>query len=355
MSVPKIPLAASQRRRLFLERILPGITFLLGVVGATLLWQQAERATFASGWIEPIAAEIRANTAGRITQLHVNPWQQVEEGALVATIAPLTPEERESQVAVLRAELRWIEVSQEPLLVADRVRGDAVRTYLDLLRARVDCAETRGRVEDAAEEVRRCEPLHKAGILSEDTWSEAQRKLTTLREVLSAQESFFRTVPSPDFSSDVERVASLEAALALQLARVRALEESLAPRQVLAPCSGQVVALLRRGGEYVLAGECLVQLQVGESASATAYLRPSALSQRPAIGDRWTVRLRDARRGPGQLATVTAVGHGFSALPAVLRTPALPATTPELGLPVALQLDNPGAYPPGAVIEVDLP
>src|SRR5207253_2610956 len=86
-------------------------------------------------------------------------------------------------LAVIRAEVAMLGASMAGATDRQRVALEFERLQLDWMNHRVDRAALQGKLQQAEADVAHAEPLHKAGLLAEDTFT--QLKIT--RDSLNAQ------------------------------------------------------------------------------------------------------------------------------------------------------------------------
>ena len=141
--LPPIPVTPRLRWRLFRERVVPVVMFLV-LVGVTIVvWSRFYGAPTMSGVADGLRTTVASPQAGWLRELKVYPYQLVNQGDPIAIIEPV---DARMPLDLLQAELDLARLRHEPS-VADqnamnyeRVRVEFLRLQAELATARVNLA-----------------------------------------------------------------------------------------------------------------------------------------------------------------------------------------------------------------------
>lgn len=236
-------------------------------------------------------------------------------------------EEQDAQIAALEATLARVDIELE----RDRVQVQLERAQ-GLLEESVG---SEAEVEDLQAELAQLVGQAEAARRVEDRQLQAVAQTRVWREEFEALDPglLARTVLDPRIE---EQVAGLEAALAVQRARMASLEARASGLIVRAPRAGRVAALDAHVGQQVLAAQAMLRLERPVARGVLVYL-PEVDATEVAIGDRVQIR-RGLEEGE---ARVLGVSPGLEALPTRLWLDPRIAEygrVLRLGEPVGLQL-----------------
>jgi multidrug resistance efflux pump len=358
--LPPIPTPPAQRWREVRLLYLPRTTFVLGLIAAAVIWTRwVAPATFLAE-ADIVQADVRPTMPGVLASLKVGMQQTVRAGEVIGHVTAANPRMLEATLAVIRAEVGMLSATMMGATDRQRVTLESERLQLDWMSHRVELAALKGRLQQAAGDLARAEPLHRAGLITNENFD----LLKTNRETLAAQvEEQSKLVAQSEpvirsFGSTDSRVAGLSqetalaAAIKVQEARLRQTEEELAPLPLLAPIDGVVSLMLRRQGEAVIAGEIIVRISSTKTERVTGYIRqPVPFEPKP--GMEAEVRTRGNSR---QIGTTKVLHVGPAMEPislTVLAALRLPQTTvPETGLRVQLALPPGMKLLPGEIVDV---
>lgn len=358
--LPPIPTPPAQRWREVRLLYLPRAVFVVGVIAAAWIWTRGVAPATLVAEVEVMQAEVRSVQAGVLVSLKVAQHQHVRAGEVIGHVATANPRLLEATLAVIRAEVGMLSATMQGATDRQRVALEFERLHLDWMSHRVELAELRGRLQQAEADVARTEPLHRAKLVSEESFDQ----LKTTRESLAAQVSEqTRLVTQLEpvmggYASSADRAAGLSpetalaAAIKVQEAQLRLAEEQLKPLELIAPIEGVVSIVLRRVGENLAVGEPILRISATRSERLTGFLR-QPLTVDPKPGMEVEVRTRSE---PRQIATTKVLHVGvaledisLSLLPA-LRLP--PNQLPEPGLRVQFALPAGFKVRPGEHVDV---
>lgn len=312
-----------------------------------------------NGYVESRSYQVAPLTLGRIESLCAQLHQDVQPGDVVAR---LSSAETAFALRAAQFELTRLEAERArtaAVLVTDaatraaehraeerRFSSDRDEAHLDLLRTQSLLNEDDSRLQRLDLELDR---LRKLGpeLVAPDELEEKRLQREGLairvqghRVLLAEQRSLFEsartradefarsTSPVPDPAVDL---APLDEAIAAQTARIEQLRVAEAELVLRAPVAGRVAAILRRPGEVVGPGECVLTLVEHEPSAVVAHL-PETLMSRVGIGTE-AVLYRHGNRAEAYEAVVVQTGTAIEQMP--LRTDA-GSVVPRWGFPVHL-------------------
>ena len=119
------------------RRILPVAVFACSVLIAAHLWQTAVAPPTLLAEVESVQAEIRSIQGGTLVSLEVDLLQTVSAGTVVGYLMPADPEVLAASLAVIRAEIDYLQTSLDPVLQGRRVELDFKNLKLNWMRERV--------------------------------------------------------------------------------------------------------------------------------------------------------------------------------------------------------------------------
>lgn len=315
-------------------RKLPSLgMWLVALVLGGALYARHEFGLILTGFAEERQTTIAAASAGRLSDVLVEPDQNVRAGDIVALLDDtewrLEISAATAELARLRHEAEREQAMWSLDLEADRRRfaGDVEATWLACLETRASLAEARaeqhGLEAQLARSVALCaESLIPASQLVDDsTACLAQREVVRgQEELLEAQTlrhdeakarlaAFAKTVGLPAQSA---LPAALTAAIRVQEIRLQLAEFEAAGCALRAPVDGVVGEILRRPGEVVAVGAPITTLVDHRADTIVAYA-PEASPHEIAPGQ--SVFVRSSRGGRAVESVVLSVGPALRALP----------------------------------------
>jgi multidrug resistance efflux pump len=358
-----IPTPPSQRWREIRLLYLPRTVFVLGAIAVAYLWNDSIAPATLIAEAEVAGADVRSPQPGILTDLRVATMQTVRAGEVIGHVSTANPRMLDATLAVIRAEVGMLAITMAGATDRQRVAMEAERMHLDWMAQRVELAAFKGRLQLAASELARAEPLHRAKLISEEAFDLLRINRETLAAQLAEQSKlvadsepvlklFART---PEDASKLTTESALAAALKVQEAKLKLAEAELMPVPLTAPIDGVVSALLRRAGEAVVPADVIVRITSAKSERISGYLRqPLAIDPKPGM----TVQVR-SRASSRQSATtkIIQVGPALEAIPlslvAGMRLP--PNVVPEPGLRIVLAMPAGLALRPGEQVDISLP
>jgi multidrug resistance efflux pump len=236
------------------------------------------------------------------------------------------------------------------------------RMQLDWMSHRVDRAALNGRLQQAEIDLSRAEPLFKAGLLSDENFTQLKIGRDSLKSQLEEKNKLVGQlepllqafVASDSPATALSGEPALAAALKVQEAKLRLAEEQLAPVPLVAPFDGVVTVVLRRAGETVMAGDPVLRLTSAKTDRLAGYLR-QPLAFTPKVG--MVAQIRTRGSAPKSASTkITQVGAALEAIPATvvaaMRLP--PNTAIETGLRVEFAVPAGMDLKPGEHVDVSV-
>lgn len=357
-----IPTPPSQRWREIRLLYLPRIMFALGVVVAAWLWRTGVAPAMLVAEAEIQRAEVRTVQSGVLASLKVDMLQNVRAGDVVGHVAQANPRLLDATLAVIRADVAMLAATMAGATDRQRNAIEFEKIQIDWMSRRVDLATLRGRLQQAESQLARNEPLHKAGLITDENYEQ----LKTDRQSLAAQveeqtrlvaqmEPIVRSLAPRDEKDDgLSPESALSAAIKVQDAKLRLAEEQLMPQPLLAPIDGVVADIRRRAGENLTAGDVVLVITDPRIQRLTGFMR-QPLPMEPKVGMVAEVQTRGPER---RMATtkVTEVAGAMEPLPmaimAALRLPASPS--PESALRVQLAVPSGLTLRPGEHVDVTI-
>ena len=358
--LPTIPIPPAQRWREFRLLYLPRLVFLLGIVGAALLWTR---------WIAPATlvaeaevrqAEVRAPQAGVLTGLQVAIYQTVEANQVIGHIVVADPKLMEASLAVIRAEVGMLSASMAGVTDRQRVALEFERLRLDWMNARVEFAALRGRLQLAETDIARMEPLHRSGVMTEENFVQLKMQRDSLAAQVSEQSSLVSRLdpvlsamaPNGDQPADLKIDSALAAAIKVQEAKLKLVEQQLQPVPLVAPMSGVVSVALRKVGETVVAGEPILRITSPRADVLSGYMR-QPLPFEPKEGMPVEIRSRSRSRVRAESKIVKVSPAMETMTPTLVSALHLPPTPlPEPALKVQIQIPDQFTVRPGEFVDV---
>ena len=375
------------------HHILPVVVWLLAVVCVTGLFSRRAQRFEVLGMARGQVRQISATCTGRLTEVYVDLFEQVEAGQTLAVIDTVLDNERmveaelKSQLDAAIAEIEHLTAqlvpTQDTLLAekADREINfatelrrflvDADQARLQILSVKAQIASDRVLLADLAAEVKITEALLKEDVVTAYELQKVQAQHDSLANKVHENESMLAQAEKDlvlaeqrlDEFAQLQLVhPSVDSALEVIRKEIRVQEElvhglveqleTLKTRRVIelkTPFTGVVIslqgranqAILRRPGEDVIrrAGEVV---QAGDSILAIAEFRPSEIvayineSQLGLVKEKTPVEIVKSRP-PEQKARceVDYVGPALELMPEQLwRNPAVP----QWGQPIVIKI-----------------
>lgn len=352
-----IPTPPAQRLHDLRTRYLPAAVIGVCVITIGVLWNNNIAAPTLVGQAEPVLSNLSSHKPGTVAGLNVTRFQRVKAGDILGHVLIADPKVVEASLAVIRAEIETIRVTDSPLAIQQRNAVNYFQVRLDWMRQRAVLATSRVNLQLAEIELRRNQDLHKDKLVSQSeldlalaTRDGLQREVEELTKLVNEGEQSFKEL-NP--SGDLVKMSTdpTHAAMTLQEAKLRQIEAELSPVTLRASLDGVVTAIYHRSGESVTAGQPIIAIASVQPVRIVGYMRAPSLDD-PKVGMKVEVRTRGARRDVG-LAQITEVGTQLEVPPLALASSARPANT-ELGLPLEISLPANLNIRPGELVDLTL-
>lgn len=352
-ALPPIPTPLRQRLRPIRQRWLPVLTLLLIVVTIALIWRRLARPTTFVGMVETIQTIVTSPDAGTLTNIAINPLQEVVAGDIVAEVLTTDPRTVSSRLSVLRGRMQLMEMELDPILNRQRNALDYERLMVDCAKIKDDLATSKAMLEGARSKFKLESDLMAQGISSKETYEDALAQKNALEATVSEKEKIVAIT-----AKSLERLSymadsfvpggendPLKAALGVEEEKMRLFQAKMKPLELKAPIDGIVTLLHKRPGEQVLPGDPIITITSRKAERIVGYL-PQAFPINPNVG----MKVEVATRSPlspwrtRSLATITGVSPHLENITNVLVRPITPGLSMDQQLPVL-----------GRVVSVSLP
>lgn len=354
--LPVIPTPFAQRWRSFKLNVLPVVAFMAVLLVVASMWRDVVGVSFLAGEVEPIRAQVIVPQSGRLESLHVQRFQFVSKGDLVAVVTPTDPRMAYSG---LQADLDVLRSRLDSGIAMQRTGVDYERLRLDWLVQEVDLSSDRVQLELAENELKRSARLIQDQLISESDYDLALKTRDALRIAVSEKERLVRSL-----GEGLERLRAVDARESLPgltnlvtrpLADIEARLAAIRTRQSVAslqaPIDGVVQDITRQVGEHVLEGDVLVTIASTDGRRIVGYVR-QPMPLEPQVGMAVEVRTRASRRVVSR-SRIEHVGAQFELITnglAIVRQDG----TLDYGLPIAVTVPDGMKLRPGERVDMEL-
>jgi len=351
--LPPIPTPLRQRLKPIRQRWLPAIVLLLVLVAIALIWRRMARPTSFVGIVETVYTTVTTPDAGVLTNISINPLQEVMAGDVVAEVVTTDPRTVSSRLSVLRGRMQLMEMELDPVLNRQRNALDYERLMVDCAKIRDELVTAKALLEGARSKFKLESDLRDQGISSKETYEDALVQKNALEVSVAEKEKIVALT-----EKSLERLAymadsfvpggendPLKAALVVEEDKVKLFQAKLKPLELQAPIDGIVTLLHKRPGEQVLPGDPIVTITARKPERILGYL-PQAFPINPTVG----MKVEVATRSPlsfwrmQSVATITGVSPHLETITNMLVRPITPGLSMDQQLPVL-----------GRVISISLP
>ncbi len=351
--LPPIPTPLRQRLKPLRQRWLPAVVLLLVLVAIALIWRRMARPTSFVGIVETVFTTVTTPDAGVLTNISINPLQDVVAGDVVAEVVTTDPRTVSSRLSVLRGRMQLMEMELDPVLNRQRNALDYERLMVDCAKIKDELVTAKALLEGARSKFKLEEGLKAQGISSKETYEDAlaqknaleasvteKEKIVALTEKSLERLSYMADSFIPGGEND-----PLKAALVVEEDKVKLFQAKLRPLELLAPMDGIVTLVHKRPGEQVLPGDPIVTITARKPERILGYL-PQAFPINPTVG----MKVEVATRSPlsfwriQSIATITGVSPHLETITNLLVRPITPGLSMDQQLPVL-----------GRVISISLP
>lgn len=349
--LPVVPSPPSHRWRQFRLLVLPYLTFGLVLCAVVWLWGRNLANPLLTGQAEGLEADVASPRPGKISQLKVVLYQQVNAGDVIAVVDAADPMILSNTLALAKAEMDAIRVDQG-YRPTDKIRYADFQ--FDWLKLRAELASLEAALAFDEIELQRAEKLIADKIISQEVYdfTKATRDVRkhTLNEkqaVIGEMEKKIKEL-SPTSTDESKYV---NAALAVAEQQFRVAEAQLAPITLVAPISGRVRTLSKLNGATVSTGDSIVTISSQDVKHIVGFLgQPLRLA--PKVGDQVTVRSRGLKRTEG-VAVISHIGPRVEMFDSPLRTRG-PSMDQQRGLPVIVTVPANLKLLPGELVDLTI-
>lgn len=350
--LPPVPSPPEHYWRQFRINIVPGLAFLAVLAITVWLWGQNLANPVVMGQAESIVAEVSSPQPGRIAQLNVVLYQEVQAGDVIAVVDATDPLVLSNTIAVIRAEMNLIR-AEAGLDGGDRIRLADFR--LSWMTRRAELASAQAQLIYARSAYERARALAAEKIDATDTLEQARSEydqltleVEQLKLAVEAAEDSWRSFDSRSFA---EESPATQAALAVEEENLKLAESQLHPIVLTAPIGGRVSKLEKTAGSTVVEGAPIVTIAATTPDRIIGYLS-QPLRIEPKIGMQAEIRSRGLVRKVG-VAQVTEIGPRIELFDAPLRVRGMGAAQ-ERGLPIIISMPPNMSVRPGELVDIRL-
>jgi len=329
------------------------IVLLVVLVAIALIWRRMARPTSFVGMVETVQTVVTTPDAGVLTNISINPLQEVVAGDVVAEVMTTDPRTANNRLSVLRGKMQLMEMELDPVLNRQRNALDYERLMVDCAKIKDDLATSRAMLEGARIKFKLEADLREQGISSTQTYEAALAQKNALEATVSEKEKIVALT-----EKSLERLSymadsfvpggendPLKAALGVEEDKVKLFQAKMRPMELQAPIDGIVTTLHKRPGEQVLPGDPIVTITARKPERILGYL-PQAFPINPTVG----MKVEVATRSPlsfwriRSIATITGVSPHLERITNPLVRPIVPGFSMDQQLPVL-----------GRVVSISLP
>jgi multidrug resistance efflux pump len=351
--LPPIPTPLRQRLKPIRQRWLPAVVLVLVLVAIAMIWRRMARPTSFVGIVEMVQTIVTTPDAGVLTNISINPLQEVVAGDVVAEVVTTDPRTVSSRLSVLRGRMQLMEMELDPVLNRQRNALDYERLMVDCAKIKDELATAKALLEGARSRFKLETGLRAQGISSTETYEDAlaqknaleasvreKEKIVALTEKSLERLSYMADSFVPGGEND-----PLKAALIVEEDKVKLFQAKLRPLELQAPIDGIVTMLHKRPGEQVLPGDAIITITARKPERILGYL-PQAFPINPTVG----MKVEVTTRSPlsfwrvQSIATITGVSPHLEPITNLLVRPITPGLSMDQQLPVL-----------GRVVSISLP
>lgn len=368
----------SSRWRRFRQGLLPILTFLGCGLLIFWLWESQGRQPNGVGEVEAVRVDVAVRIDGLLVPLRDSPpWKLLDQVSANAPIARLDDRPLEARLTAFRAELfrlrKTLEAEQVRVALAEADRRtthllEAARLAWQVEQDRMSVLDRRALVEGDRIVLERRDarvnfltPLHQRGAVSDLEMSddrllrdevgkrlaESQKALDEAAQKYQAAAERLKELPPLVLAEVKQLLAPVEAAVAVQEANIGQIELEREWLDIRAPIAGTIVAVHRRPGQSVRAGDPVVTIAADQGRYIVGYV-PQENRFRPEVG--MAVEVRSRLPGiPPREGVVDQVGPQVEPIPVHQRRS---AQVMEWGQPVRILLPEGLEARPGELLDI---
>lgn len=351
-----IPIPPARRWLEFRRRILPAAVFVCTASVAVHLWQTTVAPPTLLAEVESIQADVSSVQGGTLVSLEVDLMQPVTAGTVIGHLLTAEPEVLAASLAVIRAEIDYLQTSMEPVLLGRRVELDFESLKLNWMRERVALASLRAELVQAKSVYTRLHQLRSQDLGAELTYTTAKNLRDGLVVQIREQEQLVDSLSSEMLGTHESNpprdnaATALAAAIQVEEEKLRLTEAQFGRITLRAPIDGIVMEVCRRVGEAVTPGEPIIRIAATQGRRLIGYAR-QPLSFEPRAGQTVEIRTRTPNR-VFALSTIESVGAVMEPVSPTLLTALNRSDIPELGLRVHIRMPADCNLRPGECVDV---
>jgi multidrug resistance efflux pump len=257
-------------------------------------------------------------------------------------------------VAIVQAEIQNIRTSMAPIFRLSQLELDYYRLRLDLMKERGLQATELISLANAEDDFTRSKQLFKDNVIPEVKYQQVKAtrdllfvSVTERSNLLQNLDHQLKGFVIPENTPG--SLSPIDAAIAIQEAKLREIEAAQGPRPLYSPIDGMVTFVNRQSGEGVTAGTPVVTVSAMQAEQIIAFVRQPLVFQ-PKQGMTVHVRSRSPRRETGE-AKVIQVGAQMEPYDTAM-LPVPGTRTTEWGLPVQITMPMGLNIFPGELVDI---
>jgi multidrug resistance efflux pump len=186
--LPPIPTPLRQRLKPIRQKWVPMIVLFMVLVAIALIWRRMARPTSFVGMVETVQTIVTTPDAGMLTNISINPLQEVVAGDVVAEVMTTDPRTANNRLSVLRGRMQLMEMELDPVLNRQRNALDYERLMVDCAKIKDDLATSKAMLEGARIKFKLESDLKEQGISSTQTYEAALAQKNALEATVSEKE-----------------------------------------------------------------------------------------------------------------------------------------------------------------------
>jgi multidrug resistance efflux pump len=360
--LPPVPTPFRSYWRRWHKKVAHVLVFLALCSGSTMVWRHLGNSRSFVGQVETIQTIVSSRDSGFITNLWVEPLQEINIGDLVAEIITTDPRTVNNRLEVMRDRMRLMSLEMEPVLSRQRTALAYEELSVDCDRVRSEVDVVRVRLEQAVSQLKRDETLFQQGALSAESFELSRRNKEAFEAELLGKSNLVQRTEKA-----LERLKSvgdafvpggesdpIRQAIELEEDKTRVFEAKLLPLRLQSPTNGIVTEVHRHAGEHVIAGEPIATITSTQIVRIIGYL-PQNFPITPLVGMQVEVSKRTLKRKKAR-ATVLGVSPHLESITNTLVTPlaARPVMIAPMGRKISISLPADLALLPGEPVDLML-
>jgi multidrug resistance efflux pump len=360
--LPVIPTPRSQRWREFRVRFVPPIVFISTLLAIVLVWRDYVSPPTMVGQVEPLITAVTARNAGVLTNLHVQRFQEVYAGDVLAEVRVTDHRRYDTELELLRSQVSLSQLELGTMADRQRLALDYENLRVDYMRQQTELEMAKAQLPHAQFDAELSKKLFGDKIGSEFEYhyflsaydslkaqvAQLGKNVEQLEEKLANAREIVEKSPGADAMRQItDRLAELQQ-------QQKTLETlGTAPLVIEAPISGIVAEIFHRPGENLLPGDPILTISAKNGERIVGYLRaPFPVQVRPGMVVQCRTRSQPRVEGESRIS-------GVGAALEIIKNPAL--THPnmqksDLGLPVAVSIPPNwnGQLRPGELVDIQI-